>query len=177
MWYCLSPLPVAIAHICYPLLVAHCQLLSPRLSPVHISCSLSLNALLPLTALPIHHAPTLHQVSSFITLTPSIALFPPLCFSLHCALPPSCFSLHGASPSIVLFPPLHFSLHCCHCLSRPSSHPMLPKPLLSLVSAVPSHRHCCCCLLLSPITALSLVMVSVPTTIAHHCCHCHFHCC
>ena len=39
---------------------------------------------------------------------------------------------------------------------------MLPKPLLSLVSAVPRHRHCCCRLLLSPVMPLSLVLVAVP---------------
>ena len=95
--------------------------------------------------------PTLHWVSHLSGSLTQLQSFPPLCFSLNCT-----------SPSIRLLSLSCFSHHCCHCLSRPSSHPILPKPLLSLVCMVPRCRHCCYYLLLSPVMPLSLVVLAVP---------------
>ena len=165
MWYCLSPLPVTIScHHCLlplPIAVFHCWF------PVASCCH---PGFLPQCASPFDCTP------------PPLRSHPPLGFSiyrthaLYCTFPSIVLLPPSRSASILLLPPLRFSLHCCHCLSRPSSHPMLPKPLLSLVSAVPRRCHCCCCLSLSPVMPLSLVVVTDPAAITHHCCHCHFHC-
>ena len=136
---CSLPPLRSVTRTCFSL---HCTspsvaLLPPLLFSLH--CAFPSIALLP----PSHSA-------SILLLTPlcSPSIMPPLNLapSLHCAP-----SLDHTSPSIRLLPLLCFSHHCCHCPSQLYSHPLLPRSLLSLVSAVLRSCHCYCCLLLPPL--------------------------